>query len=40
MIVVNPPWKVREEVALALPWLARELGLGGSQRVIELGASG
>lgn len=39
MIVVNPPWKVREEVALALPWLARELGLSGSQRVIELGAS-
>jgi 23S rRNA (adenine2030-N6)-methyltransferase len=39
MIVVNPPWRVREEVALALPWLARELGLGGSQRVVELGAS-
>ncbi len=36
MIVVNPPWKVREEVALALPWLARELGEGGSQRAIEL----
>ena len=40
MIVVNPPWKVREEIALALPWLARELGAeGASQRAVELGAS-
>ena len=40
MIVVNPPWKVREELALALPWLARELGAdGASQRAVELGAS-
>jgi 23S rRNA (adenine2030-N6)-methyltransferase len=40
MIVVNPPWQVREEIALALPWLARELGgHGASQRAIELGAS-
>ena len=40
MIVVNPPWKVREEIALALPWLARELGAGGaSQRAVELGTS-
>jgi 23S rRNA (adenine2030-N6)-methyltransferase len=40
MIVVNPPWQVREEVASALPWLARELGAdGASQRAIELGAS-
>jgi 23S rRNA (adenine2030-N6)-methyltransferase len=40
MIVVNPPWKVREEIALALPWLARELGGdGASQRAVELAAS-
>jgi 23S rRNA A2030 N6-methylase RlmJ len=41
MVVVNPPWKAREEIALALPWLARELGLdgGGAQRVLELGGS-
>jgi len=39
MIVVNPPWQVREEVAPALQWLARELGVeGGSQRVVELSA--
>jgi 23S rRNA (adenine2030-N6)-methyltransferase len=37
VIVVNPPWKVREEIALALPWLARELGAeGASQRAVEL----
>jgi 23S rRNA (adenine2030-N6)-methyltransferase len=39
MIVVNPPWTAREEVALALPWLVRELGNGGSQRAIDLAAS-
>ncbi len=40
MIVVNPPWKVREEIALALPWLAQELGGDrASQRAVELGAS-
>ena len=41
MAVVNPPWKAREEIALALPWLARELGLDGrgAQRVLELGGS-
>jgi 23S rRNA (adenine2030-N6)-methyltransferase len=40
MIVVNPPWKVREEIALALPWLARALGgAAASQRAVELGAS-
>jgi 23S rRNA A2030 N6-methylase RlmJ len=38
MIVVNPPWKVREEIAFALPWLAREIGNGGSQRTVELSA--
>jgi 23S rRNA (adenine2030-N6)-methyltransferase len=41
MIVVNPPWKVREEIALALPWLARELGGdGASQRAVDLSVSG
>jgi len=39
VLVVNPPWKVREELELALPWLARELGVdGSSQRVVELSA--
>ncbi|HUL80752.1 MAG TPA: 23S rRNA (adenine(2030)-N(6))-methyltransferase RlmJ [Gammaproteobacteria bacterium] len=40
MIVVNPPWKARDEIAAALPWLARELSLdgGGTQRVVELSA--
>jgi 23S rRNA (adenine2030-N6)-methyltransferase len=35
MIVANPPWKLRDELALALPWLASELGVdgGGSYRV-------
>jgi len=34
IIVANPPWKVRDELGLALPWLARELGVdgGGSYR--------
>jgi 23S rRNA (adenine2030-N6)-methyltransferase len=26
MLVINPPWRERDEIALALPWLARELG--------------
>jgi 23S rRNA (adenine2030-N6)-methyltransferase len=29
MLVVNPPWKVDEELNAALPWLARELGVDG-----------
>ena len=29
MLVVNPPWKLDEEMQLALPWLARELGVDG-----------
>jgi 23S rRNA (adenine2030-N6)-methyltransferase len=29
MLVVNPPWKVREEMEAALPWLARTLGIAG-----------
>jgi 23S rRNA (adenine2030-N6)-methyltransferase len=37
MIVVNPPWKLREEIELALPWLARTLGAEASaQRIVEL----
>jgi 23S rRNA (adenine2030-N6)-methyltransferase len=35
MIVVNPPWKLRAEMAIALPWLATTLGIegGGSSRI-------
>jgi 23S rRNA (adenine2030-N6)-methyltransferase len=29
MLVINPPWKLREELAAALPWLARTLGVDG-----------
>jgi 23S rRNA (adenine2030-N6)-methyltransferase len=29
MLVVNPPWKLGEEMEAALPWLARELGVEG-----------
>jgi 23S rRNA (adenine2030-N6)-methyltransferase len=29
MLVVNPPWKLREEMEAALPWLARLLGRDG-----------
>jgi 23S rRNA (adenine2030-N6)-methyltransferase len=38
VLVVNPPWKVRDEMQQALPWLARELGGDGrgSHRAIEL----
>jgi 23S rRNA (adenine2030-N6)-methyltransferase len=38
MVVVNPPWKLRDEMREALPWLARELGIdgGGTHRVVEL----
>jgi 23S rRNA (adenine2030-N6)-methyltransferase len=28
MIVVNPPWKLREELAQTLPWVAGELAQG------------
>jgi 23S rRNA (adenine2030-N6)-methyltransferase len=28
MIVVNPPWKLREELAETLPWIASELARG------------
>jgi 23S rRNA (adenine2030-N6)-methyltransferase len=38
MIVVNPPWNLRDEMREALPWLARELGVDGrgTHRVVEL----
>jgi 23S rRNA (adenine2030-N6)-methyltransferase len=29
MLVVNPPWKLGDEMDAALPWLARELGVDG-----------
>jgi len=29
MLVVNPPWKLGEEMQAALPWLAHELGVDG-----------
>jgi 23S rRNA (adenine2030-N6)-methyltransferase len=29
MLVVNPPWKLGEEMEVALPWLTRALGVGG-----------
>ena len=38
MLVVNPPWKLREDMQDALPWLARQLGNDGrgAHRVVEL----
>jgi 23S rRNA (adenine2030-N6)-methyltransferase len=38
LLVVNPPWKLREEMQRALPWLARELWIDGrgAHRVVEL----
>jgi len=30
VLVANPPWQVREEVEVALPWLARELRVDGA----------
>jgi len=40
MVVVNPPWRAREDIALALPWLAHELGdHGASHRAVELGSA-
>ncbi|HEX5419127.1 MAG TPA: 23S rRNA (adenine(2030)-N(6))-methyltransferase RlmJ [Gammaproteobacteria bacterium] len=38
VVVVNPPWKLREEMEAALPWLAARLGVDGAGgcRVIEL----
>jgi 23S rRNA (adenine2030-N6)-methyltransferase len=29
MLIVNPPWKLGEEMEATLPWLARELGVDG-----------
>jgi 23S rRNA (adenine2030-N6)-methyltransferase len=38
VLVVNPPWRLRDEMRDALPWLERELGVddGGTHRIIEL----
>jgi 23S rRNA (adenine2030-N6)-methyltransferase len=37
LLVVNPPWTLREEMECCLPWLARELGgAGGAFRVETL----
>jgi 23S rRNA (adenine2030-N6)-methyltransferase len=37
VVVVNPPWKLREEMEAALPWLAERLGAGaGGYRIVEL----
>jgi 23S rRNA (adenine2030-N6)-methyltransferase len=35
MLVVNPPWKLRAELEIALPWLAQKLGVdgGGATRI-------
>jgi 23S rRNA (adenine2030-N6)-methyltransferase len=35
MLVANPPWRVRDELELTLPWLERELKIdgGGSYRI-------
>lgn len=30
MLVVNPPWMLRDELEVALPWLARELRTSGN----------
>jgi len=40
MLVVNPPWMLREAMDLALPWLARALATGGAgtHRIAELSA--
>ena len=32
MIVINPPWTLRDEMAATLPWLAEALGYAGSGR--------
>jgi len=38
MVVVNPPWPLRDEMAVALPWLAEVLGDNGNgrYRIVEL----
>jgi 23S rRNA (adenine2030-N6)-methyltransferase len=38
VVVVNPPWKLREAMQISLPWLAEALGRdgGGSYRLLEL----
>lgn len=41
MIIVNPPWTLKEEMAAALPWLAAILGRDGNghHRITELSGS-
>ena len=38
MVVINPPWRLREELSAALPWLAEAVGEAGrgSWRTLEL----
>lgn len=35
MLVVNPPWKLGDTVAAALPWLADRLGASGGARFVS-----
>jgi 23S rRNA A2030 N6-methylase RlmJ len=39
MLVINPPWQLREALALALPYLAKALGTddGACSSVIGFG---
>lgn len=40
MVVVNPPWKLDEQMSQALPWLAATLAGGaGTHRIVSLSAS-
>jgi 23S rRNA (adenine2030-N6)-methyltransferase len=36
MLIVNPPWKLRDAMRTVLPWLARMLGVdgGGNHRIV------
>jgi 23S rRNA (adenine2030-N6)-methyltransferase len=36
MLIVNPPWRLRDAMRTALPWLARMLGVdgGGNHRIV------
>jgi 23S rRNA (adenine2030-N6)-methyltransferase len=36
MIVVNPPWKIDEELALLLPALAERLSQGGEKYSLDV----
>ena len=41
MVVVNPPWRLREELAAVLPWVAEALSPGHAEppRIAELAAA-